>query len=210
MIIVNTVIIVRGMGLGQRDVALTLAAFGVGSITAVLTLPRTLDHVADRTVMLVAAAVLTLALAALAANTASTPPGAAYWHVLLAGWLVLSVAYSASVTPSGRLLRRSANAEDRPALFAAQFALSHVNWLICYPLVGQLGARVGMTAAFRAMAVVAAIDTLVAFWICLASGPDAMAHEHGDFTANDPHFHVHAQGDHPYVIDRWHPKWPGA
>lgn len=210
MVIVNTVVIVRGMGLGQRDVALTLAAFGGGSITAALTLPRILDCVADRTVMLAAAAVLTLALAALAAITVSMAPGAAYWHVLLAGWLMLGVAYSASVTPSGRLLRRSANAEDRPALFAAQFALSHVCWLICYPLVGQLGARVSMTAAFGAMAVVAAIGTLVAFWIWPASDPDAIAHEHGDMTAKDPHFHVHAQGDHPYVIDRQHPKWPGA
>jgi hypothetical protein len=59
-----------------------------------------------------------------------------------------------SVTPGG-LLRRSASSEDRPALFAAQFALSHVCWLIAYPLVGQLGARVSMTAAFGGMAALA-------------------------------------------------------
>ena len=210
MVIVNTVVIVRGLGRGQRDAALTLAAFGGGSITAALILPRILDRVADRSVMLVAAAVLTLALAALAAITASMPPGAAYWHVLLAGWLLLGIAYSASVTPSGRLLRRSANAEDRPALFAAQFALSHVCWLVCYPLVGQLGARVSMTAAFGAMAVVAAIGTLVAFWIWPASDPDAIAHEHGDLANDDPHLRIHAQGDHPYVIDRRHRQWPEA
>ncbi len=74
MVIVNTVVIVKGMGFSQRDVALTLAAFGGGSITAALTLPRILDRVADRTVMLVAAAVLTLALAALAAITATMQP----------------------------------------------------------------------------------------------------------------------------------------
>jgi hypothetical protein len=34
MVIVNTVVIVRGLGLGQRDVALTLAAFGGGSMCA--------------------------------------------------------------------------------------------------------------------------------------------------------------------------------
>lgn len=31
-----------------------------------------------------------------------------YWYMLIAGWIVLGLAYSASVTPSGRLLRRSA------------------------------------------------------------------------------------------------------
>jgi len=208
MVIVNTVVIVRGMGLNQRDVAFTLAAFGGGSIAAALTLPRILDRIADRTVMMIAAAVLTLALSALAAITTVMTPGPAYWHVLLVGWLILGVAYSASVTPSGRLLRRSANADDRPALFAAQFALSHVCWLICYPLVGQLGAHVGMAAAFGGMALVAAIGVVAALMLWPANDPDVIAHEHGGLNADDPHLREHGEGDHAYVIDRRHPKWP--
>lgn len=208
MVIVNTVVIVKGLGLSQRDVALTLAAFGGGSITAALTLPRVLDRIADRTVMIVAAAVLTITLAALAAISATMTPGAAYWHVLLAGWLVMGVAYSASVTPSGRLLRRSANAEDRPALFAAQFALSHVCWLICYPLVGQLGARVSMSAAFVGMAALSAIGVVAALRLWPANDPDVIPHDHADLPADDPHHAEHAKGDHAFVIDRRHPKWP--
>jgi H+ antiporter protein len=208
MVIVNTVVIVKGLGLSQRDVALTLAAFGGGSITAALTLPRILDRIADRTVMIVAAAVLTIALAALAAISATMTPGSAYWHVLLAGWLVMGVAYSASVTPSGRLLRRSANAEDRPALFAAQFALSHVCWLICYPLVGQLSARVSMSAAFVGMAALSAIGVVAALCLWPASDPDVIPHDHADLPADDPHRAEHAKGDHAFVIDRRHPKWP--
>lgn len=50
----------------------------------------------------------------------------------------LRVGYSAMLTPSGRLLRRSAHPEDRPAIFAAQFALSHACWLVAYPLAGLL------------------------------------------------------------------------
>jgi MFS family permease len=115
-------------------------------------LPRILDRVADRAIMIGASFLLVLGLAALTAISAMIPPGQAYWHILLGGWLLLGVAYSMSVTPGGRLLRRSASSEDRPALFAAQFALSHVCWLIAYPLVGQLGARVSMTAAFGGMA----------------------------------------------------------
>lgn len=207
MVIVNTVVIVRGLGLTQRDVALTLAAFGGGSITAALTLPRLLDRVSDRSVMLIGSTILTIALALLALSAAVVSPDRS-WPVILVGWMVMGVAYSASVTPSGRLLRRSANADDRPALFAAQFALSHVCWLICYPLVGQLGAKVGMPAAFGAMATLAAAGTAMAMWLWPASDPDVVAHDHGDLEAGDPHLSVHAEGDHPFVIDRRHPDWP--
>lgn len=53
--------------------------------------------------------------------------------------------YSIVQTPSGRLLRRSAHAKVRPALFAAHFALSHAAWLITYPLAGWLGATIGLS-----------------------------------------------------------------
>jgi MFS family permease len=208
MVIVNTVVIVKGLGLSQRDVALTLAAFGGGSIAAALTLPGVLDRVADRTVMLAAAALMTLSLAVMAVVTALMAKTGLYWYVLLAGWLVMGVAYSASVTPSGRLLRRSAHAEDRPALFAAQFALSHVCWLVCYPLVGQLGARVDMAVAFGGMAVLAALGTLAAARLWPAGDPDIVPHTHGDLAADDPHLQGHAEGEHPFVIDKLHPRWP--
>ena len=56
-------------------------------------------------------------------------------------WAMLGASYSAAQVPTGRLLRRSAHAEDRPSLFAAQFALSHACWLLTYPLAGWLGKR---------------------------------------------------------------------
>ena len=208
MVFVNTVVIVKGLGLSQRDVALTLAAFGGGSITAALVLPRLLDRVSDRQVMLIAAVVLTLALIGLAAITSTMAKDAGYWHVLLAGWGLMGFAYSASVTPSGRLLRRSSNADDRPALFAAQFALSHVCWLICYPLVGQLGARVGMTAAFGGMAIVAAVGTILAFWLWPSHDPDVVAHGHEDLADDHEHRRLHEEGDHAFVIDKHHARWP--
>ena len=208
MVIVNTVVIVRGLGLTQTDVALTLAAFGGGSICAALTLPRLLDRVSDRRIMLAAAATLTLTLALLAASAVSLPRGKGYWHVIVAGWIVLGLAYSACVTPSGRLLRRSANPEDRPALFAAQFALSHVCWLVCYPLVGQLGARIGMAAAFGGMALLAAVGTVAAVRLWPSADPDSIPHDHPELDPSDEHFRVHAEGDHAFVIDKRHPRWP--
>jgi len=73
-------------------------------------------------------------------------------------------------TPGGRLLRRSANPEDRPALFAAQFALSHGCWLIAYPLTGWLGARIGLTEAFVAMVALALAGTILALWLWPRTG----------------------------------------
>src|SRR5215218_5373699 len=70
MVIVNTVVIVRGgLKLSQTDVAIALGAYGGGSMLAALLLPRLLDKIADRTVMLFAAAVLSVALAGLALIT---------------------------------------------------------------------------------------------------------------------------------------------
>ena len=106
MVIVNTVVIVRGnLGLGQSQVAITLATFGSGSIIAALALPRILDRISDRTMMIGAAAALTLGLGLLAELTALFGSGADYWHIILAGWFGLGLAYSMSVTPAGRRRR---------------------------------------------------------------------------------------------------------
>src|SRR3546814_6636231 len=67
MVIVNTVVIVRDrLGMTQQDVALTLAAYGFGSMAAAFILPRILDRIPDRRVMLLSAAILVAGLDALA------------------------------------------------------------------------------------------------------------------------------------------------
>ncbi|WP_333571737.1 MFS transporter [Sphingomonas sp.] len=210
MVIVNTVVLVGGLGFGQREVALTLAAFGAGSMAAAFALPRLLDRVADRPIMLAASAALVACLTILATIGTGTAGNTGYWHMLLAGWLLLGIAYSMSVTPGGRLLRRSAQAEDRPALFAAQFALSHVCWLIAYPLAGQVGARIGMQAAFATMAVLAAIGFVASLWLWPAQDPEAMPHRHDDLPAGHPHLREgHSEAtSHAFVIDDLHPRWP--
>ncbi len=211
MVIVNTVVIVRGdLGLSQRDVAFTLAAFGAGSILAALLLPRLLDRISDRAMMIGAGAALTLGLGILAVLASAYADDPAFWYMLLAGWFVLGIAYSMSVTPAGRLLRRSANPEDRPALFAAQFALSHACWLITYPLVGQLGASAGQATALLAMAMIALIGTLAALRLWPASDPEAVGHTHDDLPVDHPHLgKAHAPGaGHAFVIDDLHQHWP--
>jgi MFS family permease len=59
MVIVNTVVIVRALlGRPENDVAVALGCFGGGSMLAALLLPRLLDRLPDRAVMLPAAGLL--------------------------------------------------------------------------------------------------------------------------------------------------------
>lgn len=211
MVIVNTPVLVRGaLGLGQSEVAITFAAFGGGSMIAALLLPRLLDRTTDRSVMIAAAACMSVVLALLAASwSLANAPG--HWPIVLAGWFALGLCYAASITPGGRLLRRSSGAEDRPALFAAQFALSHVCWLIAYPLAGQIGARAGMGAAFGASAALAFVGTLVAWWIWPRKDPEIIEHHHDDLSADHPHLregHAGGTASHAYIIDELHRSWP--
>lgn len=207
MVIVNTVVIVRGtLGLSDARVAFALAAFGVGSMVAALILPRVLDRLGDRTVMLSAAAVLSV-LMFVVAMVVGTP--SILWPALLACWALLGVAYSAAQVPTGRILRRSAHAADRPALFAAQFALSHACWLITYPLAGWLGGSVGMPLTALTLAILAAAGTAAAFLLWPAADPEAVVHEHADLDATHPHLVGGGQTHrHAYVIDDLHTHWP--
>ena len=210
MVIVNTVVIVKEMGRSEGDVALALAAYGGGSMLSALALPRLLKRINDRNVMIFGAAMLAAMLAAIGLILPGLTHGA-IWPVLLAGWLGMGIAYSLCVTPSGRLLKRSSGENDRPALFAAQFALSHVSWLIAYPVAGQVGAGAGMVPAFLFLAGLAAIGLMLALLLWPRRDPDILLHEHPDLPADHPHLMGHRAGrhEHAFVIDDLHTSWPG-
>ncbi|MED7947473.1 MFS transporter [Streptomyces sp. BE303] len=155
MVIVNTVVYVRDqLGRPAGDVPIALGAYGGGSMAVALLLPRVLDRVADRSVMVPAAFGIAGLLAALAVLT-STGGGGWRWPVLLAVWAGLGAAGSLILTPGGRLLRAAVPAAELPAAFAAQFSLSHGCWLLAYPLAGWLGATAGLPAAVLALAALA-------------------------------------------------------
>ncbi|WP_395447523.1 MFS transporter [Aminobacter sp. UC22_36] len=206
MVIVNTVVIVQGeYGLTQKATAMALAAYGGGSMVAALMLPGILDRVQDRSIML---AGIVLLAAGLVCGTLVRG-----FDSLLPLWFILGLGYSMAQTPAGRLLRRSSHAEDRPALFAAQFALSHACWLITYPLAGWLGVTVGISQTFVIMAGIAAAALAAALAMWPATDPDVLGHRHDDLDEDDPHWaegghrlgHRHAHG---FVIDTQHPQWP--
>jgi len=221
MVIVNTVVFVKSrLGLGDGQVALALACFGGGSMIAALTLPRLLNRFPDRRVMfsaaiylgclLVAAAALLSVALGIHASTSATVASGAVWPGLLLTWLLIGLGYSAVQTPSGRLLRRSAHAEDRPAVFAAQFALSHACWLVTYPLAGWLGAGLPVSLTFAAFALLTLASVVVAARVWPSDELGDVDHRHDDLPADHPHLkdvdgnrHAHA-----FVIDDLHREWP--
>lgn len=214
LVIVNTVVIVRNtLGRDDSAVATALAAFGAGSMSFALLMPRLLQRWSDRSVMMAGGYVVTLSLIAMALAWPWLIGSQAAWPALLALWAIMGAGYAALVTPAGRLLRRSANDTDRPALFAAQFSLSHACWLLTYPLVGWMGAGLGLNAAVWVMAGVAALGVVTAWRLWPRHDPQAVVHEHPDLPADHPHWQAHAVDDqgrhmHPYVIDDLHVRWP--
>ena len=206
MVLVNTVVLVRAdLGFGETQVALALAAFGGGSMLAALMLPRLLDNRPDRPVMIVGAAILVVTLLGLAILAQIE---GIRWYPLLAGWFVIGVGYSTVLTPSGRLLKRSAHAEDRPAVYAAQFALSHACWLVAYPLAGWLITGFGAVAALAALALLAVVGLAGGIVLWPRTGDTAFEHTHDDLPADHPHVKDGRPHTHPIIIDDYHPHWP--
>ncbi|MEE9598513.1 MAG: MFS transporter [Acidiferrobacterales bacterium] len=224
MVIVNTVVYVRDrLGGTESDTALVFAAFGAGSMVVALLLPRLLDSLPERPFMLAGGALLAggLFLGLAVPNLLA----------LLLVWFILGAGSSLVQTPAGRLLRRSAHEGDRPAIYSAQFALSHACWLFAYPFAGWLGSAFDLSTAFTVLALVALIAT--AAGLLLWTAPDLIElehlheatehehlhvhdehhqHVHEGWEGSEPHRHPHRHAPlrhkHPYVIDLHHPVWP--
>jgi MFS family permease len=224
MVIVNTVVYVREhLGGSESETALAFAAFGAGSMVIALALPRVLDRIPDRPFMLMGSLVLSsgLLLALLQPDLLA----------LLLIWAGLGAGTSLIQTPAGRLLKRSASEGDRPAIYAAQFALSHGCWLIAYPLAGWVGGTFSLAVAFLILGFLAMVSTVAAMLLWPADDPVVLGHKHEPaihdhhhvhdehhqhthegWEGEEPHRHLHShtamQHRHAYVIDIHHPEWP--
>jgi len=224
MLIVNTVVYVREtLGGSAADVALAMAAAGGGSMLVALILPRVLDNLADRPVMLTGSLVMAVGLAWLGTGPA--------FGMVLVVWLVIGVGWSLVQTPAGRVVIRSAAPGDRPAYFSAQFALSHLCWLIFYPVAGQLGTHIGIETTAWILAGGVIVFTGLAALLWPAGGRIPLEHshhevdhehehshgehhdhEHSGTEGEEPHRHAHHHGRvehaHRFVIDDHHMVWP--
>ncbi|MEI3847989.1 MULTISPECIES: MFS transporter [unclassified Microbacterium] len=160
IVVVNTVNYVRDtLGGSQADVAWMLAASGGGTLVVALALPRVLDRIADRGVMLTGAAVL---VAGVLAAVAMAAFGLAAWAAAVPVWVLIGAGMALIITPTGRVIRRSVAVPALPAAFAAQFSLSHLAWLITYPIAGWVGTASGLAPAWIALGVLAVAGSLAA------------------------------------------------
>lgn len=224
MVIVNTVVYVRDyLGAGETAVALAFAASGAGSMVAALALPRLLDRFPEQPFMLAGGVIMALAMALGIAT-----PG---FLALVPLWFLIGAGSSLIQTPTGRLLRRSCHPEDRPAVFAAQFALSHVAWLVTYPLAGLAGSVLGLAWAFALLGVMVVAGTFTAARLWPREDTEILEHEHapiehahlhvhdehhrhehegweGPEPHRHPHRHVPERHRHRYLIDMHHQHWP--
>lgn len=204
MVYVNTVVLVETrLALGAPQVALAFTAFGAGSILAALLLPRLLHRLADRPLMLSGAGLMLAAVAFV--------PLAVTLPALMALWALAGFGFSLTQTPIGRILTRSAHEEDRPALFAAQFALSHACWLVTYPIAGWLGATLGLAQVALALAALGTVALALTWRLWPEWDPESLLHRHPDLPANHPHLAQHQRPHaHSFVIDDLHRAWPRA
>ncbi len=224
MQIVNTVVYVRSaLGRGEQEVAMAFAAAGGGSMAVALLLPKVLEWVRERPVMLLGGAMMTLSL-----YLGLLAPG---FTGLMGLWLMLGAGASLVMTPTGRLLKQSCQPEDRPALFAAQFSLSHGCWLLAYPLAGWFGAQVGLIETFVLLGTVALVLTVLATRVWPSQDPMLLEHDHAPvehshlhyhdehhqhghegWEGPEPHRHSHyhpgGRHRHTFVIDDHHWAWP--
>lgn len=171
IVIVSTVNYVRDeLDGSQSEVGWMLAASGAGTLLTALVLPRVLDRITDRSVMMTGAAVLVAGTVA-AVTLAAT--GSITWTGTAITWAVIGSGMAMIVTPTGRVLRGSVEPNRIPEVFAAQFSLSHLAWLITYPIAGWLGTSAGFTTTWSVLAVLAATGAITA----LSLWPRSEAHE---------------------------------
>jgi MFS family permease len=156
---VVTVHLVRAELAGsERMMTAALVAAGAGSVAGALVLPRLLDRLAKRAIMLTGGL-----LAGAALLLGSLGPGFA---ALLALWFLLGLGGALGTTPAGTLLRALAPPGGKLALYATQFALANAAAMLAYPAAGWLasGFGTGPTLLLFAVLALAAVAAAARLW----------------------------------------------
>ena len=221
---INSIIVAHKTLAGNEQTYLNLLLFfGAGSIIAALALRPLIKLLTVRILCLGAAFIAALSPILLMLSQAAI--------MLYLVWALLGLATSLITTSSGLLLRASANEQDRPSVFAAQFSLSHACFLATYLLVAWLGREIGAVPTLWLTGGLSLIFALIAVPVWMRTGNRPLQHTHHDH--KHEHFHVHDEhhqhahiGDegpephqhlhlheklvhsHEFMIDDHHPNWP--
>ena len=162
MIIVNTIIFVRSdLSLDEIAFAITMFAFGLGSMLAALYLPRLLESFTDKKLMISGCVIMLLSFYILAIWIKLFGIS---WSALIIIWITTGIGYSSALTPIGRIIRKSSDGSDFTQLYAGQFSLSHACWLVMYPFSGWVMTIYGSIFSLIAVASIILISTVIAFY----------------------------------------------
>lgn len=224
MVIVNSVIYVQGyLGLNEDKVALLIASSGAGSMVAALLLPKALEQLSDRAIIVAGSLLCTLAMFA--------SLGMPAYYYLFGPWFLVGFASSMVLIASGRLVRNSCNEQDRNDYFAANFSLTHGMWLLCYFIAGASGQWFGLQASFAILGIIALVAAIAALRVWPGEQEHELWHEHpamehlhphvhdehhqhehqgweGPEPHVHPHYHAKHRHRHRFVIDEHHMHWP--
>lgn len=214
MMITNTVVFVRDIfEKSDSQTAFAFAVAGFGSMVIALLLPRFLEKIALRTVVLSGSFILVLGLfLGFFSHT---------WISFLILWFLLGVGLSIVQIPAGFLVKTSCNSKDSVSYFSANFSLSHLCWMIAYPLTGFLGLYFGLDTTFLIIAVISFVAFIFAYKIYPNPDELAIEHTHKKHThshegidnlhhENEEYTHTHQAitHKHKFVIDNHHTTWP--
>ncbi|WP_338065774.1 MFS transporter [Oceaniglobus ichthyenteri] len=205
-VLINTVVY-AGSRFGEVETSYPtlMAGFGLGSAAMAVIVPRLIRRIDERRVIIAGA----FGFAALTPLILLNLPLVG----LFALWAGFGAAASLTLTPGGLVLVRSAADENRAAVFAAQFSLSHAGWLLAYPLAGWLATTLDLSVAFVVLGAACGATALVALWLWPANDPEQHTHAHPELPADHPHLRAVAptgpghQHSHVFHVDELHPKW---
>jgi MFS family permease len=156
LVLVNSVVYAKSvLDLDDAAVAVTLGAYGVGSLLIAVNIPRLVERSGVTRTMTAGVVVVVTGLGlAIGVTVFTVASGVGWWMVLLT-WAVLGAGTSLINTPTSRLLADASTPANRNLVYTAQFAASHACFLITYPLAGWIGA-ISLPAAVGVLAAVAA------------------------------------------------------
>lgn len=204
-VLVNTVVFTGLQFDNSEYYTWLMAAYGAGAAAGALSVPRLLNRFSERELMISGGVLFGLLSFVI------------FIHLPLAGlmglWVGFGAASSLVLTPGGLVLTRSAEAEDHPAVFAAQFSMSHAGWLLAYPLAGWLGSVIAPSAALGILGSLCLLITVVGSRIWPADDPLERPHSHAELPTDHPHLKAHQpsgpQHEHKHVfhIDDLHLRW---
>lgn len=207
-VLVNSVVY-AGARLGDADkfFPILMACYGAGAVFGAVVVPRMLRKSSERANMFTG----TFGFAIIGSAFALLPPLSL--QVLGPIWVAFGAASSLVLTPGGLVIAKSATSRDRPAVFAAQFSLSHAGWMVAYPLAGWLAGFTSLELSLLILSMMCASVAIGALVVWPANDPQERSHSHPELPDNHPHLitvpaigaqhrHVHA-----FSIDDLHPTW---